>query len=104
MGLGPLELAGLALHLEVLVALGAAEAEGARIVAHEGDAFGWVDGTRAEVAAFDSEVRNEIRSVCGRFDCCPSVGRGFTSCLRECWCQRDGEGGDGRNKCSKSKR
>ena len=56
MGLGPLESAGLALHLEVLVAFGAAEAEDARVVADEGDAFGGVDGPRTEVACFDSGI------------------------------------------------
>jgi hypothetical protein len=100
-GLGPLQLAGLPLHLEVLVAFGAAEAEGARIVAHKGDAFRWVDGTRAEVTGFDSEVKREFMLACGRFDCCPSVGWGFTSCLRVCWCQRDGDGRDNRYNCPK---
>ena len=53
MGLGPFQFARLPLHLEVLVAFGAAEAEGARVVAHEGDAFGRVDRAGAEVACFD---------------------------------------------------
>ena len=56
MGLGPFEFARLPLHLEVLVAFRAAEAEGARVVADEGDALGWVDGARAEVAGFDPGV------------------------------------------------
>lgn len=54
MCLCPLQFAGLSLHLEILVAFGAAKAEEFGIVADEGDAFGGVDGTRAEVARFDS--------------------------------------------------
>ena len=53
MGFRPFEFARLPLHLEVLVAFRAAEAESARVVAHEGDAFGGVDGARAQVAGFD---------------------------------------------------
>jgi hypothetical protein len=56
MGFCPLELARLALHLEVFVAFGAAEAEGAGVVADEGDPFGWIDWARTEVACFDSIV------------------------------------------------
>ena len=58
MCLGPLELAWLALHFEVLVAFGTAEAEGAGVVADEGDAFGGVAGGGAEVAGFDSGGMN----------------------------------------------
>jgi hypothetical protein len=43
----------LALHLEVFVAFGAAEAEDFGVVADEGDALGRVDRARAEVAGFD---------------------------------------------------
>jgi hypothetical protein len=43
----------LSLHLEVLVAFGAAEAEHFGIVADEGDAFGRVDGARAEMTRLD---------------------------------------------------
>jgi hypothetical protein len=52
-GFGPLEFAGLALHLEVLVAFGAAEFEHFGVVADEGDAFGGVDWAGAEVACLD---------------------------------------------------
>ena len=52
-GLRPPELARVPLHFEVLVAFGAAEAEGFGVVAHEGDAFAGVAGLGAEVARFD---------------------------------------------------
>jgi hypothetical protein len=52
-GLGPAELARVALHLEVGVAFAAAEAELLGVVAHKGDAFGGVAGAGAEVACFD---------------------------------------------------
>lgn len=45
---GPLQLSRVALHLEVLMALGAAELEHGGIIAHEGDAMPWVDGAAAE--------------------------------------------------------
>lgn len=53
-GFGPCEFARVALHFEVLVAFGAAEAEDFGIVADEGDALGGIGGLRAEVAGFDS--------------------------------------------------
>lgn len=42
------------------MAFGAAEAEGARVIAHKGDAFGGVDGAGAEVACFDSGGGNSL--------------------------------------------
>lgn len=56
MGLSPFQLAGLALHLEVLVAFGAAEAESARVIADECYALGGVDWTGAEVAVFNPHL------------------------------------------------
>lgn len=51
--LGPAQFARVALHFEVGVAFGAAEAEGFGVVAHEGYAFTGVTGAGAEVAGFD---------------------------------------------------
>jgi hypothetical protein len=51
--LSPFEFAGLALHLEVLVAFRAAEAEDFGIVADERDTLRRVDRTRAEMTRFD---------------------------------------------------
>jgi hypothetical protein len=59
-GLGPLELPRLSLHLEVLVAFGAAEAEGAGVVAHKGDALGRVDWPGTEMAGVDSVGEREL--------------------------------------------
>ena len=52
-GFGPFQFAWLSLHFEVLVAFRAAEAEDLGVVADEGDAFGWVYGSRAKMAGFD---------------------------------------------------
>ncbi len=57
MGLGPFEFARLSLHLEVLVAFRAAEAEEFGVIAHKGDAFRGVDWAGAEVACFDPVVQ-----------------------------------------------
>jgi hypothetical protein len=46
----------LTLHFEILVAFGAAKAEQFGVVADEGDSFGWVDGSRAEMACFDPRI------------------------------------------------
>lgn len=54
-GLCPGELAGVSLHLEVLVALGAAKAKLFCIVANECDALAWVGGPATEVASLDSD-------------------------------------------------
>jgi len=51
--LGPLEFTGLSLHLEVLVAFGAAESEDFCIVANECYSFGRVHWARAQMACFD---------------------------------------------------
>jgi hypothetical protein len=52
-GLCPLQLARVALHLEVLVALAPTEPENSGIVADKSYAFAWVGGPTAEVAGFD---------------------------------------------------
>lgn len=44
------------LHFEVLVAFGTAEAEDFGVVTDEGDSFGWVDRTGAEMARFDPRI------------------------------------------------
>jgi len=56
----PFELARLALHLEVLVAFRAAEAEATGVVADEGYAFGGVDGAGTEVACLYSEEFGQL--------------------------------------------
>ena len=77
-GFRPGEFARVSLHFEVFVAFGAAETEGAGVVADEEDAFGGVAGGGAEVAGFDAGG-NEI-SVAGqgrmleRRDCLPHGG------------------------------
>jgi hypothetical protein len=50
--LGPLQLAGLALHLEVLVALGPTESELAGVIADECDALPREGGAGTEMAGF----------------------------------------------------
>ena len=60
-GFCPLEFAGLALHLEVLVAFGAAEAEDFGVVAYKGDALGGVDRAGAEVAGFNPGMCQFLR-------------------------------------------
>lgn len=80
MRLGPFQLARLALHLEVLVAFGAAEAEGAGVVANEGYAFGGVDGAGTEVACFNSGNGQSLAG-CGS-DISTEVRALFTSWLR----------------------
>ena len=53
-GFGPAELAWVALHFEVCVAFGAAEAELFGVVADKCDALAWVAGAGAEMAGFDA--------------------------------------------------
>lgn len=61
MRLGPRQLAGLSFHLEVLVAFGTAETKDPGVIAHEGDALGRINGSRAEMARFDSVSEQRSR-------------------------------------------
>ena len=54
MGLGPGQLSGVMLGLEVAVALGPAESECLAVVPHEHHPVAWVYRARAEVAPLDS--------------------------------------------------
>lgn len=53
MRLGPLQLARLALHLEVLMAFRATKSEIAGVIADETNSLGWVHRARAKVTRFD---------------------------------------------------
>ena len=76
-GFCPGEFARVALHFEVFVAFGAAEAEGAGVVADEEDAFGGVAGGGAEVAGFDAGGRGLVLWAGRRLEkvCLPHGGR-----------------------------
>lgn len=56
MGLGPFQLAGLSLHLEVLMTLRAAEAECTGVIAHKCYAFARIAWLGAEMAGLDSVI------------------------------------------------
>jgi hypothetical protein len=58
--LGPLQLTGLTLHLEVLVALGPTEAELSGIVTDECDALTRECRAGTEVTSFNTADRNNI--------------------------------------------
>jgi hypothetical protein len=63
--LGPLQLAGLALHLEVFVALGPTESELAGVIADECDALPREGGAGTEMAGFHTGEERELVRVTG---------------------------------------